>query len=282
MLGAVAATPSLTPRRPSRRAAAVTLATGLLATLALAPSSVPAGVGPLVAVAANLTTAAEAIARAFEADTGIAPRLSFGSSGNLARLVMRGAPYELFLSADEDFPRRLQAAGHTLDEGVRYATGALALYLPPGSPVAPPPVSGDSGAAITTALTHPGLRRLAMANPEHAPYGRAARETLEHLKLWRALENRLVLGENVAQSARFALTGDVQAALLPLALALAPELSGGRHVDVPGHWHAPLHQRMVLLKGAGAAARRFHDYMLGPVARAILARHGYGLPPARD
>jgi molybdate transport system substrate-binding protein len=132
---------------------------------------------------------------------------------------------------------------------------------------------------LAAALDAGTLRRFAIANPEHAPYGRAAREALERAGLWSRLEGRLLLGENAAQAAQFAASGSADGGIIPLSLALAPALAGaGRHVLIAEGWHQPLRQRVVLLKGAGSAARRFYEYVQQPAARAILARYGFQAP----
>jgi molybdate transport system substrate-binding protein len=260
--------PPLTCILPALLAVVLTVAT---------PPARAAG-GPIVAVAANLTEVATAIASAFRDEQGLEVRLSFGASGNLARQILRGAPFELLVSADEAYPRRLAQAGRTRDEGVVYAVGRLALYLSPGVPLALPP-HGESETALANLLTDPRLKRVAVANPEHAPYGAAARAVLEHVGAWGALEGRLVIGESVTQAARFAATGGVQAAFLPLSLARLPALAGGRHWLVPDAWHGPLRQRAVLIAGAGEVAERFYRFLLGSRARRLLAAAGYSVPP---
>jgi len=269
---------SRTPR-PSRLRA-------LLAVVGVALLSAPgdghagaqpdAGPAPIVAVAANLTAVATALAAAFTAATGQPLRLSFGASGNLARQILRGAPFELFISADEDYPRRLVAAGRTRGGGAVYAIGRLALYLAPGSGLSLA-TEREPAAAFTRVLSDPSIQRIAIANPEHAPYGRAAREVLRHLGAW-PLAGRMVMGENVAQTARFAGAGGVQAALLPLSLVRLPALEGGSYRVVPDDWHAPIRQRMVLIAGAGAAAESFYHFVLGAEARAVLEHAGYRVP----
>jgi molybdate transport system substrate-binding protein len=158
---------------------------------------------------------------------------------------------------------------------VHYATGRLALFLPKGSPLV-----ADRDLADLAAAVHDGrLQRLALANPEHAPYGRAAREVLEHKKLWAAVQGRLALGDNAAQATQFVASGAAQAGLIALSLARAPELATrGAYVTLPENWHTPLKQTLVLMQNAGTDAQRFADYLRGPEARAILGRSGFGTP----
>ncbi len=232
---------------------------------------------PLVAVASNAAPAVAAVAERFRADGGPAVRLSAGASGSLVRQVERGAPFELFLSADVARAQRLVDAGLTLDGGAVYAIGRLVLWARTGSPVRTPPTL-DQPRDLARALAS-ATRAVALASPEHAPYGQAARAALTRAGIWESLAGRLVVGENVAQAARFAISPDVDAALLPRSLAVqAPLADLGGHVLVPERWHEPLRQQMVLLRGAGPGARAFRDYLLGARAREVFASLGYGLP----
>jgi molybdate transport system substrate-binding protein len=245
----------------------------------LAASPVRAADVPNIAAAADLKFALTAVAEAFAGTNGRRVNLSFGSSGIFRRQIAEGAPFELFFSADEGYVAALAREGRTEDAGTLYAIGRIVLYLPNGSPV-----KADREMKDLLAATRDGrLRKLAMASPEHAPYGRAAREALQRAGAWEAVRDHLVLGENAAQAARFAISGSAQAAILPYSLAIAPELSGhGAFVTVPETWHAPLRQRMALVKGAGETARRFHAFVQEAEARAILARHGFVVPqPAK-
>lgn len=227
---------------------------------------------PAVAAAADLKFALPEIAQAFEREGGRKLRLSFGSSGMFAQQIIQGAPFELFFSADEHYVEMLQKAGRSEDDGRLYAVGRVALFIPHGSPV-----QADRNLADLAAAARDGrLKRLAIANPEHAPYGRASREALQRAGVWEALSDKLVLGENAAQAAQFAASGSAQAGIIPLSLARAPDLQArGAFVSLPESWHAPLRQRMVLVRGAGDTARRFYAFMQTPAARAILERHGF-------
>lgn len=231
-----------------------------------------------VAAAASLKFALEDLAQDFQRRTGQQVRLVFGASGNLYSQVLQGAPFHLFLSADEALVLQLASAGRTLNQsrGRNYAQGRLALLVPSGSPLQPDPTLQD----LRRALDDGRLRRFAIANPSHAPYGMRAREALQHAGLWAQIENRLVFGENVAQAAQFATSGSAQGGLVAHALALAPELAGrARYALLPAEWHQPLTQRLVLLPGAPAAAVAFERYLATPEAVAVLARYGYSAPP---
>ncbi len=246
----------------------------LLASPVLAQSARD-GSAPAVAAASDLGFALEEIKDAYRREGHGDVRLTFGSSGNFARQIEQGAPFELFFSADEAYVERLVRAGLTRDEGVLYAVGRLALFAPHGSPV--DPARGLDG--LRPLLAAGELDRFAIANPEHAPYGRAAEQALRAAGLWVALEPRLLLGENVSQAAQFAASGNAAAGLVAYSLVLSPTLERrGRHALVPAEAHAPLRQRMVLTARASPAAERFYAFVQSPAARAIFARYGFVLP----
>jgi molybdate transport system substrate-binding protein len=228
---------------------------------------------PIVAAASDLKFAITDIAARFESDTGRKVALNFGSSGNFARQVQQGAPFEVFMSADEDFVFKLADAGLTRDRGDLYAIGRIVLYAPKGSKLALDAELKGLRAGWS------GVRKFAIANPEHAPYGRAAQEALRTLKLWDFVRPKLVLGENIAQTAQFVTTRSAEAGIIALSLALAPELARqGDHVLLPETLHNPLRQRMVLTTKAGDTATAFYEYLKQAPARAILKKYGFVLP----
>lgn len=230
---------------------------------------------PNIAAASDLQFALPEIAAAYTRASGHEVKLAFGSSGNLRRQIADGAPFELFLSADASYVDALASERRTADAGVVYAIGRLALFVPQGSPIRPDPHMRDVGAALGDGR----LRKFAIANPELAPYGRAARQALMRAGLWPAIEPHIVLGENIGQAAQFAASGAAQAGIVSQSLASAPAMAQrGTFVVFPESAHDPLVQKMVLLKGAGATARAFYAYLQGGEARAILAQHGFGLP----
>jgi molybdate transport system substrate-binding protein len=231
---------------------------------------------PLVAAAADLKFALADVAAAFTRETGKRVRITYGSSGDLARQIAQGAPFEMFLSADDRYVMDLHRAGHTRGDGAVYAIGHLAVFTPHGSPL-----KLDEGLlGLRSAVAAGRVRRFAIANPDHAPYGRAAREVLERIGVWRGLQAALVLGENASQAMQFAASGSCQGGMVPLSLASAPEIATlGTYVRVPGTWHAPLRQRMALMPRGGPTAAAFYVFVgQSASAKAILARFGYGAP----
>jgi molybdate transport system substrate-binding protein len=230
---------------------------------------------PTVAAASDLRVALTEVAGAFRRDTGLEVRLVFGSSGNFQRQLLQGAPFEMFLSADEDYVLDLARSGKTIDRGALYAIGRLVIVAPARSQLV---VDGQL-AGLREALKRGQITRFAIANPDHAPYGARAEEALHHAGLWHTLAPRLVFGENVSQALQFAMSGGAQGGIVAYSLALDPALKGRiRYALIPASWHRPLRQRMVLMKDAGPVATRFYRYLREPAARRILARHGFTLP----
>lgn len=253
----------------------ISAALGVLTLVAALTSAASSQRPPVVAAASDLNFALGEIARQFERETGQRVDVVYGSSGTLTRQIQDGAPFELFLSADEAFVDRLDAAGLTRDHGALYAVGRLVLFAPPGSPL--DPRLGLDGLAQLVASGR--VPRFAIANPAHAPYGRAAEAALRKRGLWHDLQPRLVLGENVSQAAQFATTGNAVGGIIAYSLAVAPNLRGrGIYALIPESDHPPLRQRMVLLKRAGAVVERFHAFLQTPDARATFERYGFTLP----
>jgi len=235
----------------------------------------PGAGSTIVAGAADLQFALEEIAGLFRADTGLEIQLTLGSSGNFARQIRQGAPFELYLSADEDYVLNLARDGFTRDEGVLYAIGRIGMIVPHGSAVAADSALDD----LERALGDGRLRRFAIANPEHAPYGQRAEEALRQRGLWAAVKDRLVYGENVSQAAQFATSGNAQGGIIAYSLALAPQVAArGEFALIPADWHSPLRQRMVLLNKAGPTAEHFYRYLQEAPAREVLRRYGFLLP----
>ena len=233
-----------------------------------------------VAAASDLKFVLTQLIARFQHETGLAVEASFGSSGNFSSQIRQGLPVDLFMSADESWVEQLAQAGFTRrlpgagadgrDRGVIYGHGRIALYVPRESTLQlDPALSGlRSG--------WPRVHKFAIANPEHAPYGRAARQALERLGMWDLVRPKLVLGENIAQATQFVATGAAQAGITAFSLALAPEVAArGRHVALPATLHEPLRQRMVLTRTAAPHARQLYDFLQTGPARELFKKFGF-------
>lgn len=223
-----------------------------------------------VAAASDLHFAFAEIGALFEEQTGVEVTFTFGASGNLAGQIENGAPVDLFAAADTSYVDRLIEAGALLPETRRvYALGHLVLASS---------IRAGAEADELTDLLDPAIVHVAIANPGHAPYGRAAREALESAGLWEALQPKLVLGENVRQALQFIETGNAEAGLVPLSLADVADIT---YVAVDPSLYTPLEQALAVVAGSPneADARRFAELVTGPEGRAVLERYGFGLPP---
>jgi molybdate transport system substrate-binding protein len=244
----------------------------LLLTAALALPCAAGAADPAAAVASNLTRPLTEIAARFREDSGIRVRLTFGSSGNFTSQVRQGAPYSLFISADARHVEILRREGFTVGEPVTLAFARIGVFVPAGSPLHAAP----GLKAVMHALQYGRFRRIAMANPEHAPFGAAAMQALVRGGVWALERDRVVYGESVAQAVQFTLAGGVDAGFIPLSFALQPNIaSRGRFFLLPEDWHDPLEQRMTLLRNAGPEAQKFFRYLQSAAAREILEQHGY-------
>lgn len=230
---------------------------------------------PVVAAAANLNVALTEIAEGFARLRGDRVELVFGASGTLTRQIQDGAPFELFLAADEEFPRRLTAAGLTQGDGVVYAVGRLALFAPTGSPLTVDPALDG----LVHLARSGGVTRFVIANPEVSPYGKAAEAVLRKRGLWHTLGSTLVRADTIAQAVQFATTGNAVGGLVAFSIIRTPGfIHRGTFAIIPEEDHPPIRQRMVLLKRAGRTATTFYAYLQGETARAIFGKHGYGVP----
>ncbi|MFN3723160.1 MAG: molybdate ABC transporter substrate-binding protein [Paracoccaceae bacterium] len=230
---------------------------------------------PVIAAASDLQFAVAEIAAAFKAETGKDVELSMGSTGNFATQIRNGAPFQIFMAADERFIAELNAEGFTRDGGDLYAEGRVVIMVPHGSSL-----TADAALDTLEAMLDAGtLTKFAIANPDHAPYGKRAEEALKHRGLWDKILPSLILGENVSQAAQFALSGNADGGIIAYSLALAPEVAAlGEFALIDHDWHEPLLQRMVLLKNAGPVAEEFYAYIQSPKAREIMVKYGFVLP----
>jgi molybdate transport system substrate-binding protein len=263
-----------TSTRTSRIACVLAAAAVLLLAIGLAPD-VRAQRAPVIAAASNLNFALTEVANEFAREGGTPVELVFGASGTLTRQIQDGAPFEMFLAADEEFPNKLAAAGLTREPGVVYAIGRIVVFAPNGSPLTP----DERLEGLKGLLDARQVRRFAIANPAVAPYGRAAEAVLRARGLWDKLAPHLVLGDTISQAAQFATTGNAAGGIVAYSLVLEPGFAKrGAYVLLPDTDHPPLRQRMVLLKRAGPVAERFFRYVQEAAAQAILRRYGFEVP----
>jgi molybdate transport system substrate-binding protein len=229
-----------------------------------------------VAAASDLNAALPAIVAAFSAAHAADVEVSYGSSGNLYAQLANQAPFDMFFSADAEYPRRLKDGGATLAGGdFEYGIGRIVLWVPEQSPL-------DIEHEGLRALAAPAVSHVAIANPEHAPYGRAAVAALKHEGLEDAVRPKLVNGENVAQAMQFVQSGAADAGIVAVSLALTPAGRKGRWADIPAGAYPPLRQAGTILKWAAdpAAARALRDFIVSPAGRAILLKYGFAQGPA--
>jgi molybdate transport system substrate-binding protein len=266
---------SVTTRSARRQVLGLLACAGLLLGSVAGTAPVRADEAPNIAAAASLRYAMDEMASRFEQQTGSAVRLSYGATGSLVHQIENGAPFALFFAADEQSVQRLAKAGRTDGAPSVFAVGRISLVAPKGSPVT---VDAEMK-GLAAALAAGSVQHFAIANPEVAPYGRAAREALQKSGLWAAAQPRLVLGENVGQAAQFATTGAAEAGIIAYSLVvsadIAPKVTAAL---IPQAWHQPINHGMALIKGADATSRAFADFVQGPEGRAILERHGFSAP----
>jgi molybdate transport system substrate-binding protein len=222
-----------------------------------------------VAAASDLQFALAEGARQFQQQhPEVELALNYGSSGNFYSQIRNGAPFDVYLSADVQYPRNLAKDGLAPADSVfLYANGKIVVWVPASSTLDP-----------ASALRDPAVKRIAIANPQHAPYGRAAESALRSMGLYQSVEKKLVLGENISQTLQFAQSGAADLGIVALSLALAPNLRGqGRYWEVPVDSYPKIEQGGVILKDS-PAARAFRDWLLGAGGRALLQQYGFSLP----
>lgn len=228
-----------------------------------------------VAAAADMSAALPELAAAYTRKTGQPLKLSFGASGNLTNQIRNGAPFDVFFSADEQYPEQLISAGLASQETLyRYAVGRLVLWVPNDS-------SLDLSKLDIKALLDPSVKKISVANPVTAPYGRAAKAALEHFGIYNQVSSRLVVGENISQAAQFVESGNAQAGLVALSHALSPAMKDkGRYWIVPLDSYPTLNQAVVILTKSKQqdAARKFLDFLHTPEAVSLLSNYGFTLP----
>lgn len=225
-----------------------------------------------VAAAADLKFAMDELTQAFNrANPTDKVEVTYGSSGKFHTQIQQGAPYDMFFSADIAFPKELVKAGMASSEVIPYAIGRIVLWS----------ATQDASKMTLASLSDPKITRIAIANPKHAPYGKRAEEALRATGLWEAVQPKLVYGENISQTAQFALTGNAQVGVIALSLAVHPELSGkGGYWLIPDNLHQRLEQGFVITKRAenSPLANRFAEYVSSKPARSVMTKFGFLLP----
>jgi len=244
----------------------------LLAALALAALSPARAEKLTIAAAADLKFAMAEVVDTFRANRpGDRIEVIYGSSGKFFTQIRNGAPFDLYFSADIAFPRELEKLGHAAGPTRPYATGRLVLWS----------LRPELAKTALKDLPRAPIRKFAIANPQHAPYGLRAKEALEHQGVWAAMRPKLVLGENIAHTAQFVDSGAAEAGIVALALVLSPTMAGkGAWTLLPDAWHAPLEQGYILTRRAAGnrLAADFANYMGSEPARAVMRRYGFALP----
>ena len=227
-----------------------------------------------VAAAADLTFVFPEIGAKFQKETGNSVKFSFGSSGNFLSQIQNGAPFDMFFSADIGYPKKLEAAS-LVEPGTlyEYAVGKLVLWVPNASTLDLKP-----GLAV---LTDPGVRKIAIANPEHAPYGRAAVAAMKHEGAYDQVSSKLVMGENISQTAQFVESGNADIGLLALSLVVAPSLKKkGRYELVPTSDYPPIEQAAVVIKSSKKkeTANKFLAFIKTPAIVSLMRNYGFVVP----
>jgi molybdate transport system substrate-binding protein len=230
-----------------------------------------------VAAAADLKFAMGELAGEFEKQTGTKVDVTYGSSGNFFSQIQNGAPFDLFFSADIEYPRKLEAAGFA-ERGTlyEYAVGRIAIWMPAGTNV-------DVAKLGWTALLDARVQQIAIANPEHAPYGRAAVAALQKAGIYEQVKRKLVYGENISQAAQFVQSGNAQAGIVALSLAVSPGMKDGKRWEIPAEMHPAIGQGAIVLKGTENknAARPLLEFAKSKRGQEILRKYGFEIPASK-
>ena len=225
-----------------------------------------------LAAASTLRYAMEDLAKVFEQSTGHRLKVAYGSSGNFYSQIRQGAPFDVFMAADMDYPMRVLNEGLGAAPVLKYAEGRLVVLVSKKSKVLADSDLND----VKAGLADGRLKKLAIANPALAPYGMRAQETLQRAGIWEAVKPKLVMGENISQTTQFAASGAADAGLVALSLAISPQLTAStRYALVDKAWHQPLLHGMVLINRENPAAADLFAFMQTPAAKAILKKYGY-------
>ena len=227
-----------------------------------------------IAAASDLSFAFREIVAEYENTTGNHVRLTLGSSGNFYAQIQNGAPFDLYFSADIAYPRKLEETGLTVPGSLYpYAIGRIVLWAGKDSRL-----DLSKGLEI---LREPAIKKIAIANPKHAPYGRAAVAAMEQAQVYDRVKDKLVLGENISQAAQFIESGAADVGIIALSLALAPPMqAAGHYWEIPADAHPPIEQGAVMLTGGknSEGAKAFLSFIQGAEGQTIMTRYGFVIP----
>lgn len=227
-----------------------------------------------IAAASDLNFAFKELVAEYEKTSGNRVKLTLGSSGNFYAQIQNGAPFDLYFSADIGYPQKLQEAGLTVPGSLyRYAVGRIVLWTGNQSQL-------DVARGIDV-LREPTIKKIAIANPKHAPYGRAAVAAMEHYHVYHASKDKLILGENISQAAQFVESGACDVGIIALSLALAPTMkTAGAYWEIPASAHPPIEQGAVILQRSKHqdAAKQFLDFVKGQTGQEVMTRYGFTVP----
>jgi molybdate transport system substrate-binding protein len=227
-----------------------------------------------VAAAADLQFVMQDVAVRFQSETGKSVKMIYGSSGNFAQQLQNGAPFDMFFSANLDYPKQLEAAGLTEpDTFYQYAIGKIVVWVP-----------NDSKLNISSglkALLDPSVKKIAIANPQHAPYGKAAVAAMQKENIYDQVMNKFVLGENISQTASFVASGSADVGIVALSLALSPNMKDkGRYTEVPAGEYPPIEQACVIIRSSKnkAIAEQFQNFVQSSMIRELFQKYGFAIP----
>jgi molybdate transport system substrate-binding protein len=224
-----------------------------------------------VAAASDLQFAMQDVAARFEKETGKTAKLIYGSSGNFFQQIQNGAPFDMFFSANLDYPKKLEAAG-LIEPGsfYAYAKGKLAIWVPKQSKL-------DLSSGVQ-ALLDPSIKKIAIANPQHAPYGQAAVAAMQKENIYEKVKDKLVLGENISQTASFVVSGSADVGIVALSLALSPNMKDkGRYAEIPPDEYPPIEQACIIVGSSKnkEIARQFLSFVKTPAVADVLRSYGF-------
>jgi molybdate transport system substrate-binding protein len=227
-----------------------------------------------VAAAADLQFVMQDVGARFQSETGKSVKLIYGSSGNFAQQLQNGAPFDMFFSANLDYPKQLETAGLTETGTIyRYAIGKIVIWVANNSKL-------DVSSGLK-ALLDPSIKKIAIANPEHAPYGKAAVAALQKEGIYDQVKDKFVLGENISQTASFVASGSADVGILALSLALSPNMKDkGRYAEIPAGDYPPIEQACVIMRSSKnkTVAAQFQKFIQSPAIRELFQQYGFAIP----